>query len=284
MSLELTSETQQAITALDTLVKQNGALIEELQSLNALKDAHILQTSLDGYVFESLPENTLISAIQAIKTYNALNKLIGVHDTTATIIYGGGTFQYQTSLEYAIFDKLKDLRAVNTSSNAYFFNGCTSLKTIELPELLYIRGDRIFETITNLERLAIPNWIGNTSVGVAEDNVQRNYVQNLWYSSPTKLIDIEIGRNLTENFTKLNNWNPTEALRSDTNTLVKPTESFGSNLEKLLYNIREHIAANLPDRTGLSALTMTFSAAVKSAIQADTATANAFTNKNWTIA
>ena len=44
------------------------------------------------------------------------------------------------------------------------------------------------------------------------------------------------------------------------------------------------MAANLPDRTGQTALTITFSSAVKAAINADTATAQAFSNKNWTIA
>lgn len=49
---------------------------------------------------------------------------------------------------------------------------------------------------------------------------------------------------------------------------------------QLLYNIREHIAANLPVANN----TVTFSSAVKAAILADQATADAFTNKGWTIA
>lgn len=59
---------------------------------------------------------------------------------------------------------------------------------------------------------------------------------------------------------------------------------FTSNAEKLLWNVRNHIAAFLPDRTGQTAYTITFDAGLKAAIQADAQTAAAFTNKNWTIA
>lgn len=98
------------------------------------------------------------------------------------------------------------------------------------------------------------------------------------------LIDIIYGAGVSASTSYLNTWNPTNALSSSSTSLVDEGETFSSNLEKLLYNIRNHIAANLPDRTGLSALTITFHADVKAAIQADTATAQAFSNKNWTIA
>ena len=98
------------------------------------------------------------------------------------------------------------------------------------------------------------------------------------------LILIEFGAKLTSSCNVFATWNPINALSSSSTSLIKPDETFASNLEKFLYNMRTYIAANLPDRTGLSALTLTFSSAVKAAINADTATAQAFSNKNWTIA
>lgn len=59
---------------------------------------------------------------------------------------------------------------------------------------------------------------------------------------------------------------------------------FTSNAEKLLWNVRNHIAAFLPDRTGQTPYTITFDAVLKAAIQADPETAAAFTNKYWNIA
>lgn len=96
------------------------------------------------------------------------------------------------------------------------------------------------------------------------------------------LIDVELGA-ITHSFSQINGWSPTNALKANSQTLLTPEDiaaGFTSNLEKLLYNIREHIAANLP----VAPNTITFSAAVKAAILADQPTADAFTNKNWTIA
>ena len=75
-----------------------------------------------------------------------------------------------------------------------------------------------------------------------------------------------------QNSFTLATWNPTNVL------------SDAAKKAQMLANIRNHIAANLPDKTGETALTITFHANVKAAIQADQATSDAFTNKNWTIA
>ena len=55
-----------------------------------------------------------------------------------------------------------------------------------------------------------------------------------------------------------------------------------SNLKQLLYNIRRHIAAYLPQTS--DGYSFSFSSNIKSAILADQATQDAFTNKGWTIA
>lgn len=91
------------------------------------------------------------------------------------------------------------------------------------------------------------------------------------WSGCVDLIDLELGANFTASV-NINTWSPTNALSSSSSSLVDAGETFANNLEKLLYNIRTHIAALLPDRTGETSLTITFSSAVKAAIQADTAT------------
>ena len=145
----------------------------------------------------------------------------------------------------------------------------TNLEEMFLPELENIPRELVNEC-TILKHLYIPKI---------------NIVSNSFYcfTNCLDLIDIETGAYFNRNM-DFNTWSPTNALDSSSNSLVDSGETFANNLEKLLYNIREHIAANLPDRTGLSSLTITFSAAVKAAIQADAPTAAAFTNKNWVIA
>lgn len=97
--------------------------------------------------------------------------------------------------------------------------------------------------------------------------------------SPPGLIDFRFGKGLTGD-ANVSWWNPIDALLSDSTTLIDEGEPFNSNLEKLLYNIREHIAANLnPNITA----TIIFSAEIKSAILASEETMNAFP-ASWTIA
>lgn len=97
------------------------------------------------------------------------------------------------------------------------------------------------------------------------------------------LIDWTLGKNhksIVNNIIPINNWNPTEALKGDSTSLVDIGESFASNREKLLYNVRNHFAANLPV---VDSGTIMFSADMYSAITGDVQTAESFTSKGWTI-
>lgn len=152
-----------------------------------------------------------------------------------------------------------------SSSGAIFIR--LGLEELNLPEVTYFLGTNSFMSMPNLKRILMPK-------------LQQLNGNN--FQSNDNLIDFVTGEHMTTSFS-LYGWSPTNALSSTSTSLVDEGETFTSNLEKLLYNIREHIAANLPDRTGLSALTITFSAAVKAAILADTDTANAFADKNWTV-
>lgn len=230
------SETQQAITALDTLVKQNGALIEELQSLNAIKDAHVINNvSLDGYVF--------------VEGYTP---------------YGAGSIFSNRNGIYSITDS--GVEYININS---FAQGLANLSSVYFPNLIRINNQACFYNCSTLRCVNIPKI--------------ESFHNYQTFSNCPQLIKIVAGEYLNYNNVMFDSWSPTEALLSTSTSLVEVGETFSSNLEKLLYNIRTYIAANLPDRTGLEAYTIKFASAVKSAILADTVTAQSFTSKNWTI-
>lgn len=198
-----------------------------------------------------------------------------------------GVFQYNTTIQRVECPNLATLR-----SSLYSFRAATSLTYVDIDSCVALRG-RDFENCTNLSTLIISKLEGTygtssfancTSLKKLNIPLFTTGGHQSPFTGCTNLIDIITGNALTSSSNILMSWSPTNALSSSSSSLVEPGETFANNLEKLLYNIREHIAANLPDRTGLSSLTITFSAAVKAAIQADAATAAAFTNKNWTIA
>lgn len=204
---------------------------------------------------------------------SANNNFIGIHadceirlpyattiDGSALTSYGNGTNNYR--ILYA--PNIQSV-GINVAYNNSYAQEVYLDSVISIP-------DYVFRTSANLRILYIPKV---SSISMAENLL-----------GLSSLIDLTIGENMHNNFS-LVNWSPTYALNSSSQSLLTPEDiaaGFTSNLQKLLYNIREHIAANLPDRTGLSSLTITFSSAVKSAIQADQATADAFANKNWVIA
>ena len=55
-----------------------------------------------------------------------------------------------------------------------------------------------------------------------------------------------------------------------------------SGIDELNYNIKTYLADRVADRTGLSALTVTFGAALYNVLTAETIAA--FTAKNWNVA
>ena len=265
----------------------SAATLTAVQSLlQSLVNAHVINnTNLDGWNFvEQGNISNLGNAITKLTSY-----IKSVDDPTVTTLERPYLFRYCPFLEsvnfpnleqgsnqcYGMFDSCQMLTSINLPKLSYygaerFCNNCLAIEEISLPEMVTMAGNFQFGDCRNLKKLYLPKLVFTT--------------MNSWHNNCYNLIDFTIGNaNLTSSFT-INSWSPTEALRSDSTSLVDEGETFSSNLEKLLYNIREHIAANLPDRTGLSSLTATFTAAIKAAIQADTATSDAFTSKNWTIA
>lgn len=153
----------------------------------------------------------------------------------------------------------------NSFTTASWFANCINLERVEMMKLKRISGST-FRGCTNLKEVHTP------SCTIVESTTIFNNCVNL--------IDITTGDLRVANFVV---WSPTNALKSDSQSLLTQEDldaGFTSNLQKLLYNIREHIAANL----SVANRTITFSANLKAAILADTETADAFTNKGWTIA
>lgn len=171
--------------------------------------------------------------------------------------------------------EMHDDKIIYANSINNLFDSSSKIKIIDLPNLLTgLTNDvRISYGCTTIREVHIPKITG------------MNGISYMFYNN-VNLIDLEFGENITGNIV-VRSWSPTNALSAMDTNLLTPEDiaaGFTNNLEKLLYNIREHIAANLPTRTSSTSLTITFSAAVKAAIQADAATLAAFTNKYWNIA
>ena len=141
----------------------------------------------------------------------------------------------------------------------YSYGLHTYLQELYLPD--YTSGN-IFDHFggsyhtEKLWKIEIPSFVGGTL------SVNRGYA----------LLDILVGE--CNNSINATQWIPEYVLADETKT------------NTLLDNILHHIAEKVQDRTDLSALTISFSSGIKTAInnQESQAVANAFTAKNWIIA
>ena len=171
---------------------------------------------------------------------------------------------------------LKKLRVLDLPNCTTFtgigpaqFRDLTSLEVLRLNSLTSKLESQFCYGCTKLRELLITNTESSLDVNTMLHNCNN-------------LILLEIGAAMNSSFSIIR-WSPSNALMDNSKTLLTQEDldnGFTSNLQKLLYNIREHIAANLIEAPN----TITFSAAVKEAILADQETADAFTNKGWTIA
>ena len=246
-------------------------------------------------------------AIQAINGFSGTNARLILSDGNVNDV-GNNCFQgyYFKTLPFDIkqisgsntFYDCKylqsiDLPSLTTISGNSAFQGCTSLQSIELPSLTTISGTKEFQNCSSLQSVNFPAL--TTVVGYDMfygcDSLQSVNLSslttiekfNITFTKCNKLIDIRIKQG-TDFSLIFSTWNPTEALLTTSTSLVEEGESFASNREKLLYNIRTYIAARLKDMTGLTAPTFTFGADLKTAITEDAETLAAFTSKNFNIA
>lgn len=184
---------------------------------------------------------------------------------------------------------------LGTINGLYSISGLQNVKDLSLPKLVTeTTNNLLFSGTNNIEKLDIPlcetmtylvaGWPALRVVNCPK--VKHTSLGHFFQYAAVNAIEVHIGENFIDN-TSIANWNPTNALLNNSQSLLTDDDiaaGFTSNLEKLLYNIRTYIAALLPDRSGNTALTLTFHANIKAAILADQPTADAFTDKNWIIA
>jgi len=176
---------------------------------------------------------------------------------------------------------------MNVTPRNYMFSYCQALTEIELGVSSTI--GYMFSDCPNLQKVSLPAVTSMGNYTFQNCNYLRylNAIKCTNFTLPPNadLIDIVAG-DVSVSFS-LASWTPTNALLDNVSTLV-PAEVLvehpdWKNKDYLLYNIRRHIAANLPTRTAATSLNITMSAAVKAAIQADTETSNAFSDKYWNV-
>lgn len=180
-----------------------------------------------------------------------------------------------TALRKISLPKLKTINHPIVSYNDYEHLVMRDLKEIELDSVTTINqglfdntGDNNRNTV-NLEVIRIPNL-----------TTYNHYQYSNWWSDllqysrsglrvqTNNLIDIEVGEMVTD--LNIKSWNPVDVIADAT------------KLAQLNANIRDHIAAKVSDRTGLSQLTFTVSTNLYNNLEQ--ATKDAFTAKNWRVA
>ena len=241
------------------LVNQNAQLAADVQ---AIKDAHILGFSYDGVVFAEGFEPTSSFGLVANR-----HKISVVYDDSDTMLPNMIAADYPLLEEFV----MTNANYGEITSGKEWMNGSSSLKIIRTPRLQLINPYAFVGNMPNLRLLDLE---------YADFN---NYYPSI--SNTPNLIDVIIGKGFSSSRDILSLWNPTNALLSDSSSLLTTEDiaaGFTSNLEKLLYNIREHIAANLPSRVGQSPFTITFSQTLRNAF--DQETEEAFAARGWSIA
>lgn len=256
-----------------TLFGAIGDVALSAQTLQSLADSWnemvIRKNTLQGrYVFSDYTVAENVSDVLS-KT----GELIEIDDDSIIAMPAFGNVFAVNNQDY-IFPKLKVLRLKNFNehnTNSNFCNGFSALEELDIRSCVNVATfTGLCTSCTNLKKLNVLSGTG--------------FPQTYYFLLGTvNLIDIITGKNFVSG-SGVRMWDPTNALDAGSSSLVEEGEQFANNREKLLYNIREHIAANLQDRSGTTSWTIVFTANVKAAIQEDAPTAASFTNKNWTIA
>jgi hypothetical protein len=352
------TRTEQAIERLDTLVQQNGALVQQNSTLTgilevcdmnaeerALGKKKIVEAiiKMGGNASEDDSLFALAAAIKKLKTLDPRtvvtddlprpvnvgtyicqpellkNKIVHAYSEEVTSV--GIGLQKSVSLESVTFPNAKSLgnyALESTNCSMYSFPQVETIGQAAIagetnPKFLDIKNVQsagsmflLYKTIDNitLPKLSTHSGSGALLDGVIAEEIHLpslttirgilcsgtdtkildipNFANStLGGQTKHRLIDLIIGKNIKFAFS-LGSYNPAEAYSKTSASLVDKGEPFSTNNQKWNYNLREHFAANLDDRTGLDAFTITFGSTVLA--QMEEATIEAFTSKNWTLA
>lgn len=260
---------------LPSLKEINNGSLFRLSSNYMMKATTLIIDSLEkinnGTIWE---QNASNSAVENIVNEIILPNLTSLSSkgtySLCGIFSGSGLYTYVCTKNIPII-RLPKLTELTSSlikadtSNAY--NAFTGVKEIYLDSLetipsgVYIFRHSNNNVLANMTKLYMPSL---KHINGGMDYSPSNYESN---APLTNLIDLEVGE-LDTNMRIY--WNPT-AVIADT-----------AKLAQLNANIRDHIAAKVSDRTGMTALTFTVSTNLYNNLEQ--ATKDAFSAKNWRVA
>lgn len=249
----------------------SGAIFRTNQFLYSLCMPELESVSADLF----LPDTTAQTSYEPIQLF--LPKLHTI--STRCLFLAGASETFQRIIKIHL-PKLTHLDVPLCTSIKQFTGNFSRLKEISLPILEEINITSVGGGVKNRLGLIVDFTNVNHRNYKA---LQRVYLPKLkksnvallsWYTHTTSyiyqapnLIDLEVGE--YEANLDLEGWNPDNVLADAELT---------AQLDK---NIREHIAMKVQDRKDLSALTITFSQAVRNILIE--ATEQAFAAKNWNI-
>ena len=159
----------------------------------------------------------------------------------------------------------------------YAFSLATSLKVANLGGATSLAGrvfqnDSALETVvgSSISSLGLICFAGCTALKSVEVGALTSMNGNIFYVPMQNLRKFAVGAGTAINLTF--------GLWTATNVIAEGQ----SGIDELNYNIKTYLADRVADRTGLSALTVTFGAALYNVLTAETIAA--FTAKNWNVA
>lgn len=198
--------------------------------------------------------------------------------------YGGndymGVIVGDVPVEHLFLPKLTRLKYHPDSRTRYDYVWLVGMSS-------YIKSIYAPEFVSGISSNATNGVISDCSV--LRSCVMPKYVgifDRLFMNCP-QVIHVEVCVEQSINFSR---WIPTMALRTDTTAEdyvdLREDMSFANNLEQFLYNFQTYIANRAIDRTGTTSLTLTLSAEVYAALEAQEGQTilATLTNKNWTVA
>lgn len=315
------TRTEQAIERLDNLVQQNGALVQQNSTLTgilevcdmnaeerALGKKKIVQAiiKMGGSASEDDSLFALAAAIKKLKTLDPRTVVtddlprpvnVGTYICQPELLKNKIVHAYseEATASNAAFrssETLKSFYGHNVKSvPEYPFEG-TKVDNISLPSITNLNHTGVFHLLSDCKKIDIRSAVDLRGfnifrqsrikvIDMSSCSTDIGTSQYPGFKDVLNLIDLIIGKNIKGNFTP-HGYNPTEAYSKTSASLVDKGEPFSTNNQKWNYNLREHFAANLDDRTGLDAFTITFGSTVLA--QMEEATIEAFTSKNWTLA
>ena len=156
---------------------------------------------------------------------------------------------------------------------------CPNLEELYMPSFSYIFNAYIVDNCPKLRKVVF----GTLKSDFAK--AYNVYTNNFTNGSSTNLIHFEIGAGTGVSL-HMNWWSPTNALDASRTDLIEEGSTAQNNLQHFLQNFKTYIAERVADCTGKTALTLTLSADVYEALQAQEGQTilAILTNKNWTVA